>query len=71
MQATLLWSLWQALLAPFSGAFTPGGFRRFVVWVTGLFFTRPRMRPSLDSSFFLQYPPPLISQAEGVTRWPG
>jgi hypothetical protein len=32
----LLWSLWQALLAPFAGAFTPGGFRRFVVWVTGL-----------------------------------
>ena len=36
MQATLLWSLWQALLAPFADAFTPGGFRRFVVWVTGL-----------------------------------
>ncbi len=36
MQATLLWSLWQGLLAPFSGAFTPGGFRRFVVWITGL-----------------------------------
>jgi hypothetical protein len=36
MQATLLWSLWQALLAPFAPAFTPGGFRRFVVWVTGL-----------------------------------
>ena len=36
MQATLLWSLWQALLAPFADAFTEGGFRRFVVWVTGL-----------------------------------
>jgi hypothetical protein len=36
MQATLLFALWQALLAPFAGAFTPGGFRSFVVWVTGL-----------------------------------
>ncbi len=36
MQATLLWSLWQALLAPFAPAFTAGGFRRFVVWITGL-----------------------------------
>jgi hypothetical protein len=36
MQATLLWSLWQALLTPFAGAFTPGGFRRFVMWITGL-----------------------------------
>ena len=36
MQATLLWSLWQALLAPFDPAFTRGGFRSFVVWVTGL-----------------------------------
>ena len=36
MQAILLWSLWQGLLAPFTGAFTPGGFRRFVVWITGL-----------------------------------
>lgn len=36
MQATLLWSLWQALLVPFADAFTHGGFRRFVVWVTGL-----------------------------------
>jgi DDE superfamily endonuclease len=36
VQATLLWSLWQALLAPCAPAFTPGGFRRFVVWVTGL-----------------------------------
>src|ERR1700724_1965523 len=36
MQATLLWSLWQGLLAPFAGAFTPGGFRRFVLWLTGL-----------------------------------
>jgi hypothetical protein len=36
VQATLLWSLWQALLAPFAPAFTPGGFRSFVVWITGL-----------------------------------
>ena len=36
MQATLLWSLWQALLAPFAPAFTPGGFRSFAVWATGL-----------------------------------
>ena len=36
MQATLLWSLWQGLLAPFADAFTDGGFRRFVVWITGL-----------------------------------
>jgi DDE superfamily endonuclease len=36
MQATLLWPLWQALLAPLAPAFTPGGFRAFVVWITGL-----------------------------------
>jgi hypothetical protein len=36
MQAILLWSVWQALLAPFAPAFTAGGFRRFVVWITGL-----------------------------------
>ncbi|MFL5333802.1 MAG: transposase [Geminicoccaceae bacterium] len=36
MQATLLWSLWQALLTPFAPAFTPVGFRAFVVWITGL-----------------------------------
>jgi hypothetical protein len=36
VQATLLWSLWQALLAPFADAFTEGGFRRFVLWITGL-----------------------------------
>jgi hypothetical protein len=36
MHATLLWSLWQELLAPFADAFTPGGFRRFVIWITGL-----------------------------------
>jgi DDE superfamily endonuclease len=36
MQATLLWSFWQALLASFAPAFTPGGFRSFVVWITGL-----------------------------------
>jgi DDE superfamily endonuclease len=36
MQATLLWSLWQALLQPFRPAFTAQGFPRFVQWVTGL-----------------------------------
>ena len=36
MQPILLWSLWQALLAPFAPAFSDGGFRRFVEWVTGL-----------------------------------
>ena len=34
--ATLLWSIWQALLWPFHWAFTRSGFRRFVEWVTGL-----------------------------------
>jgi DDE superfamily endonuclease len=36
MQAMLLWTLWQELLAPFAGAFTPAGFPRFVQWLTGL-----------------------------------
>jgi DDE superfamily endonuclease len=36
MQAKQLWSLWQALLAPFACCFTRCGFRRFVTWVTGL-----------------------------------
>ncbi len=36
MHVTLLWSFWQGLLAPFKPAFTAGGFRRFVVWITGL-----------------------------------
>jgi len=34
--ATLLWTLWLALLAPFARAFTPRGFPRFVEWTTGL-----------------------------------
>jgi hypothetical protein len=34
--ATLLWSLWQALLRPFRAAFTRPGHRRFVEWVTAL-----------------------------------
>ena len=36
MQAKQLWTLWQALLRPFLGAFTGRGWRRFVEWVTGL-----------------------------------
>ena len=36
MQATLLFSLRQALLSPFAPAFTPVGFHAFVVWITGL-----------------------------------
>jgi hypothetical protein len=35
VEATLLWSLWQALLRPFRYAFTAPGWRRFVEWVTG------------------------------------
>jgi hypothetical protein len=34
--ATLLWSIWQALLWPFHWAFTRPGHRRFVEWVTAL-----------------------------------
>ena len=34
--ATLLWSIWQALLKPFAWAFTRPGHRRFVEWVTAL-----------------------------------
>jgi hypothetical protein len=34
--ATLLWTLWLALLTPFARAFTPRGFPRFVEWATGL-----------------------------------
>jgi hypothetical protein len=34
--ATLLWSIWQALLWPFHWAFTRSGYRRFVEWVTAL-----------------------------------
>src|SRR5579871_2815323 len=36
MQATQLWSHWQALLAPCADAFTYWGFQRFTEWVTGL-----------------------------------
>jgi hypothetical protein len=35
-QATLVWSLWQALLSSFARAFTRPGSRRFVDWVTAL-----------------------------------
>src|SRR5947209_8927031 len=34
--ATLLWSIWQALLRPFAAAFTRPGHRRFVEWITAL-----------------------------------
>jgi hypothetical protein len=36
MEVTQLWSHWQALLEPFSEAFTYPGFQRFREWVTGL-----------------------------------
>src|SRR5919197_2454185 len=36
MQATELWSHWQALLAPFADAFTFPGFQRFRECLTGL-----------------------------------
>ena len=35
-QATLVWSLWQSLLATFAWAFTRPGLRRFAEWVTAL-----------------------------------
>jgi hypothetical protein len=35
-QATLLWTLWQALLTPFAAVFTRPGHRRFVEWITAL-----------------------------------
>jgi hypothetical protein len=34
--ATLLWSVWQALLQSFTWAFTRPGYRRFAEWVTAL-----------------------------------
>jgi hypothetical protein len=34
--ATLLWSIWQALLQPFAWAFTRPGHRRFVEWITAM-----------------------------------
>src|SRR5437667_5597455 len=36
MQATQLWTNWQALLEPFADAFTYPGFQRFQEWITGL-----------------------------------
>jgi hypothetical protein len=36
MNATQLWLLWQAILAPYAACFTQPGFRRFVQWLTGL-----------------------------------
>src|SRR5512142_3102637 len=35
-EATLLWSIWQALLRPFAWCFTRLGYRRFVEWITAL-----------------------------------
>ena len=35
-QATLVWTIWQALLGHFAWAFTRPGYRRFVEWVTAL-----------------------------------
>jgi hypothetical protein len=35
-QATLTWSIWQALLARFAWAFSRPGFRRFAEWVTAM-----------------------------------
>jgi hypothetical protein len=34
--ATLVWSIWQALLTPFPSAFTRPGHRRFCEWITAL-----------------------------------
>jgi hypothetical protein len=34
--AKLLWSIWQALLAPFACAFSRRGYRRFFEWITAL-----------------------------------
>jgi hypothetical protein len=36
MEATQLWTHWQALSAPYTHCFTRPGFRRFVEWTTGL-----------------------------------
>jgi hypothetical protein len=49
MQATLLWSLWQALLQPFRPAFTAQGFPRFVQWVPAWSSTS-KNTPSLSPS---------------------
>jgi hypothetical protein len=36
MNATVLWSTWQGLLASFAPCFTAPGWKRFVEWITGL-----------------------------------
>src|SRR3954453_11712454 len=36
MESIQLWTLWQALLAPYVDCFTKPAFRHFVEWVTGL-----------------------------------
>src|SRR3954447_20747814 len=36
MESIQLWTLWQALLAPYADCFTKPAFRHFVEWVTGL-----------------------------------
>jgi hypothetical protein len=36
VNATRLWMLWQAILAPYADCFTRPGFHRFVEWLTGL-----------------------------------
>jgi hypothetical protein len=35
-EATLTWSIWQALLNAFACCFTRRGFRRFAEWITAL-----------------------------------
>ena len=35
-EATLTWSIWQALLNAFAWAFTRRGFRRFAEWITAM-----------------------------------
>ena len=35
-EATLTWSIWQALLAAFACSFTRRGFRRFAEWITAM-----------------------------------
>ena len=34
--ATLLWSIWQALLQRFAWGFSQRGFRRFAEWITAM-----------------------------------
>ena len=38
-EATLTWSLWQALLHAFAWAFTRRGFHRFAEWITAMALT--------------------------------